>query len=109
MSRMKATAVVAGMAAALVAGGAFAQASPAVVDGGDTFNVAPGTSVSASTAKVVISVPSTSPSMVITCTSSIFSGKTGATLKFSIGLPSFSAVTGGPCSDSLGFTDNFKS
>lgn len=110
MSRIRgATAVVVGMAAALVAGSAFAQASPAVVDGGDTFNVAPGTSVGASTAKVVISVPLTSPSMVITCTSSIFAGKTGATLKFSIGLPSFSAVTGGPCSDNIGFTDSFKS
>jgi hypothetical protein len=106
---MKATAVVAGMAAALVAGSAFAQASPAVVEGGDTFNVAPGTSVTAHSAMVVISVPSTVPSMVITCTSSIFAGKTGTTMKFSIGLPSFSAATGGPCSDNLGFTDSFQS
>jgi hypothetical protein len=105
-----ATAVVVGMATALVAGSAFAQASPSVVDGGDTFNVAPGTSVTASTAKVVIIVPTTSaPVMKITCTSSIFAGKTGTTLKFSIGLPSFSAVTGGPCSDDQGFRDSFQS
>jgi hypothetical protein len=110
MGRIRSTtAVVVGMATALVAGSAFAHASPAVVDGGDTFNVAPGTAVTSSTAKVVISVPSTSPSMVITCTSSIFAGKTGATMKFTIGLPSFSAATGGPCADNLHFTDSFRS
>jgi hypothetical protein len=111
MSRVKrATAVVVGMAAALAAGSAFAQASPSVVDGGDTFNVAPGTPVAGSSAMVVIVLPTTSFGMMkITCTSSIFAGKTGATLRFSIGLPSFSAATGGPCSDYLGFTDSFQS
>jgi hypothetical protein len=109
MSRIKgATAVVVGMATALVAGNAFAHASPAVVDGGDTFNVAPGTSVTGSSAMVVIILPSTSLGMMkITCTSSIPAGKTGTTLKFSIGLPTFSAAAGGSCSDNLGFTDTF--
>jgi hypothetical protein len=96
------------MAAALVAGSAFALASPAVVDGGDTFNVAPGTSVSGNSAKVVISV-ATAPSMIITCNAASFAGKTGTTLKFSIGLPSLRDVTGGPCTDTQHFTDSFQS
>jgi hypothetical protein len=108
MGRIRsASAVVVGMAAALAAGSAFAHASPAVVDGSDTFNVASGTAVTGSTAMVTISMPSIP--MKITCTASSFAGKTGTTLKFSIGLPSFSAVTGGPCSDNLGFSDSFKS
>jgi hypothetical protein len=110
MSRMGgATAVVVGMAAALVAGGAFAQASRlAPPDPGDTFNVASGTAVTGTTASVTISMPSTSPAMVITCTASSFAGKTGTTLRVSLGLPVLNDGAGKTCNDSLGFTDSFQ-
>lgn len=103
-----ATAVVVGVASAVVVGGGFAYASPTVVqDGADTFNVASGTWVGMTTAKVVISVPSTIPSMVITCTTSSLTGKTKTSLKFTTGLPVLADTTGAPCTDNLGFTDTF--
>lgn len=110
MFRAKATiAVVVAAAAAITAGGAFAFASPtAAEDGADTFNVAPGTAVSLTTAMVTISVPSTSPAMVITCTSSSITGKTKASLKYPTALPVFADASGAPCRDSLGFTDSFS-
>jgi len=111
MGRVKrATAMVVGVGAALIVGSVFTHASlTASEDGPDTFNVASGTTVTGATAKVVISVPSTAPSMVITCTASRFAGKAGTTLKFGIGLPIFNDGTGAPCNDTLGFTDTFKS
>jgi hypothetical protein len=111
MGRLRASALLVGIAcAALVVGIPFAHASPsATEDGADTFNVATGTGVAATTAKVVISVPSTSPPMVITCTASRMAGRTGTTLKFSVGLPTFSDGTGKTCNDNIGFTDSFKS
>jgi hypothetical protein len=75
-------------------------------DGADTFNVAPGTSVGLSSTQVVISVPSSSPAMVITCTTSSLSGKTKSSLTFPTGIPVFSDA-GSSCSDNLGFTDSF--
>jgi hypothetical protein len=96
------------VSAAIVVGTPFAHASPsASEDGADTFNVAAGTAVAATTTKVTISAPGAG--LVITCTASGFAGKTGTTLKFSIGLPSFSDGAGKPCTDNLGFTDTFKS
>jgi hypothetical protein len=105
-----ATAAVAGIVSVLLAGTTIVYASPNTAeDGADTFNVATGTSVTAMTAKVVFSVPSTVPSMVVTCTASGFAGKTGKALTFSIGLPTFSDGGGTPCTDNLGFTDTFHS
>jgi hypothetical protein len=104
-----AAAAIAGIVSAVLAGTAIVQAAPNVVeDGADTFNVAPATTVTGMTAKVVFSVPSTVPAMVVTCTASGFAGQTGATLKFTIGLPSFSDGGGKPCSDNLLFTDTFQ-
>ncbi len=106
--RNAATALVAAAAAAIIAGSTFVYASPtAAVDGGDTFNVAPGTSVSMTTTTVTISVPSTSPAMVITCTTSSITGTTKASLTYPTGLPILADASGGPCTDSLGFTDSF--
>ena len=105
----RATAVVVGAATAMVAGGAFAYASPtAAEDGSDAFNVASGTSVSITTAKVVISVPSTVPQMVITCTTSSLTGKTKRALNYTTGLPVLADANGAPCTDNLGFTDTFS-
>jgi hypothetical protein len=47
--------------------------------------------------------------MVITCTASGFAGKTGTTLRFGVGLPTFSDGSGKPCTDNLGFTDSYTS
>jgi len=89
---------------------ATVNASPSLAeDGADTFNVASGTSVTAMTSSVVISVPSTVPSMTVTCTASSFAGKTGITLAFGIGLPTFNDGAAAPCNDNLGFTDTFQS
>ena len=86
-SREAATAL-AGIVTALMTGITTVNASPSLAeDGADTFNVASGTSVTAMTSSVVISVPSTVPSMTVTCTASSFAGKTGITLAFGIGLP----------------------
>jgi hypothetical protein len=105
-----AAAALAGIASALLVGTPIVYASPnAAEDGADTFNVASGTAVTGTTAMVVFSVPSTSPSMVVTCTASSFAGKTGTTLAFGIGLPSFSDGGTAPCNDNLGFTDTFQS
>jgi hypothetical protein len=105
-----AAAALAGIVSALLGGTTFVSAAPnAVEDGADTFNVASGTAVTGMTAKVVFNVPSTSPSMVVTCTASGFAGKTGNTLAFGIGLPSFNDGAGKPCNDNLFFTDTFQS
>lgn len=106
MGRLRAMTLVVGIAAVLAVGIPFAHASAtASEDGADTFNVASGTAVAGTTAKVVISVPGAS--IVITCTASRFAGKTRATTRLSIGLPSFNDGTGKPCTDTLGFTDTF--
>lgn len=76
-------------------------------DGADTFNVASGTAVTFSSSKVVISVPSSSPSLMITCTSSTFRGKTKKSLRFSTGLPLLTDAGSASCTDNLGFTDSF--
>jgi hypothetical protein len=100
----------AGIVSALLAGTAIVHAAPnAAEDAVDTFNVASGTAVAGMTANVVISVPSTVPSMVVTCTASSFAGKTGTKLTFGIGLPTFTDGSGKPCTDNLGFTDTFQS
>jgi hypothetical protein len=105
-----AVAALAGIASALLAGTTMVIAAPNTTeDGADTFNVASGTAVTGTTAMVVISVPSTIPSMVITCTASSFAGKTGSKLAFGIGLPTFSDGAGKPCNDNLAFTDTFQS
>jgi hypothetical protein len=110
MGRLTGVMAAAGATAAILAGTAFAHASQtAAEDGADSFNVASGTSVTITSAKVVISVPSTSPSMKITCTTSRLAGMTGSSLKFNLGLPIFSNASGAPCGDTLGFTDRFQS
>ena len=83
------------------------SAASTAEDGADTFSVASGTAVMFSSSKVVISVPGSSPSMVITCTSSAFSGKTRSSLRFPAGLPVLRDAGGASCTDSLGFTDSF--
>lgn len=111
MNRSRGTAAaVAGIVSAMLAGTTIVLASPnAAEDGADAFNVASGTAVTGTTAKVVFSVPSTVPSMTVTCTASSFAGKTGTTLKFSISGPTFSDGGSTPCNDNLGFTDTFQS
>lgn len=111
MDRSRGTATAAAViVCALLAGTTIVYASPnAAEDGADAFNVTSGTAAAGMTAKVVFSVPSTVPSMVVTCTASSFAGKTGTRLKFGIGLPSFSDGGGAPCTDNLGFTDTFQS
>lgn len=110
-SGLRALAVVVGVAVVITwTGTAFAHASPnAPEDGPDTFNVAAGAAVSATTSKVVISVPQSSPSLTITCTASSLTGRTGTTLRFNVGPPTFSDGSGKPCNDNLGFTDMFTS
>jgi hypothetical protein len=102
-------ALVVGITTAVMAAGTpFAHASPsASEDGQDTFNVAKGTAVSATSSKVVISVPLAS--LLITCTASSLAGRTGTSLTFSIGLPTFNDGSSKSCNDNLGFTDTFKS
>jgi hypothetical protein len=84
-----------------------ASATSTAEDGADTFSVASGTAVMFSSSKVIISVPGSSPSMVITCTSSTFSGKTKSSLRFPTGLPVLTDAGNASCTDSLGFTDSF--
>lgn len=83
------------------------SATSAAEDGTDTFNVAPGTAVMFSSSKVVISVPGSSPSLMITCTSSTFNGKAGSSLRFPTSLPLFTDASNASCTDNLGFTDSF--
>jgi len=77
-------------------------------DGADTFSVASGTAVTFSSSKVTISVPGSSPSLTITCTSSTLSGKTKSSLKFPTGLPLLTDASNASCTDNLGFSDSFK-
>ena len=83
------------------------SATSAPEDGGDTFSVASGTAVTFSSSKVTISVPGSSPSLTITCTSSTFRGKTRTSLQFPTGLPLFTDASNAACTDNLGFTDSF--
>jgi hypothetical protein len=100
---------IAALAALLVPllGATSTSATSAVEDGADTFSVAAGTAVTFSSSKVVISVPSTSPPIMITCTSSTFHGKTRSSLRFPTGLPLFTDASNAVCTDTLGFTDSF--
>ena len=83
------------------------SATSTAEDGADTFNVASGTAVMLSSSKVMISVPGSSPSLMITCTSSTFRGKTRSSLRFPTGLPLFTDASNTSCTDNLGFTDSF--
>ena len=105
---LRGMALVAGIAAAVIAAGTpFAHASTtAAEDGADTFNVAKGTAVTATSTKIVFSVPQAS--LTITCTASSLSGKTGAGLTIGIGPGTFNDGIK-PCNDTLGFSDSFKS
>lgn len=83
------------------------SATSTAEDGPDTFNVASGTAVTFSSSKVIISVPNSSPSLMITCTSSTIRGKTRSSLQFPTGLPLLTDASSAPCTDNLGFTDSF--
>ena len=83
------------------------SATSAPEDGADTFSVASGTAVVLSSSKVTISVPGSSPSLTITCTSSTFRGKTRSSLRFPTGLPLFTDASNTSCTDNIGFTDSF--
>jgi hypothetical protein len=100
---------IAALAALLVPflGATSTSATSAVEDGPDMFSVAAGTAVMFSSSKVVISVPSSSPSLMITCTSSSFHGKTKSSLQFPTSLPLFSDASNAVCTDNIGFTDSF--
>ena len=83
------------------------SATSTAEDGADTFSVASGTAVMFSSSKVIISVPGSSPSLTITCTSSTFRGKTRQSLRFPVGLPRLTDASNASCTDNLGFTDSF--
>jgi hypothetical protein len=86
---------------------ASTSATSTAEDGADTFSVTSGTAVVLTSSKVTISVPGSSPSLTITCTSSTLSGKTRTSLRFPTGLPLFTDASNTPCADNLGFTDSF--
>ena len=104
-----ALAILAAATVAATAGSTLAFASrQAAEDGGDTFNVAKGTTVTATNVGNVVFVAHTNVGDVTTtCTFSTFSGKTGAGLKFAISPPVFSDGGGAPCTDVTGATDTF--
>jgi hypothetical protein len=104
-------ALLAGVASAISAGTTLVVAAPqAAEDGTDTFNVAKGTTVNATNSgNVTISAATSFGTLVVTCTLSTWSGKTGTTLKFVITPPTFTDAAAPQCTDNFGFNDTITS
>ena len=104
-----ALAILAAATVAATAGSTLAFASrQSAADGGDTFNVAKGTTVTATNAgNAVFTAQTNAGTFTVTCTLSSFSGKTGAGLRFTVSPPVFSDGDAAPCTDVAGATDSF--
>lgn len=98
-----------GLVAAGITPGHASSSSGGPEDGQDTYNVPAKTLVTATNASSITFAANTSIGPVsVTCTTSVFSGKTGTTLRIATTPPTFTDGSG-PCTDSAGGQDTVTS